>query len=246
MDEKNKLLKSFLSQIPLIIFFIGIIAFWIFWWFIKKIDNNTDHTPIDNQNSWNVDNNSWNNILTWIASTWWSVISLTWIDITGYEMTDIDIYQQYFNDWNYRKFNPPVQWWSSSNDYTTNTSLMNTYMANNTFKFTLPKKITNWYLYIKIKKPTDRDVFLYWYNSKQGDSSYPVSGNIRKDKSLIEWSRTEFLYKLNKVYLDPYYKWSSGIFDWQVQMQAWPNNFIAWFVKDFNGNQIVEMTIAWE
>ena len=192
----------------------------------------------------------------WSTSTGWAIISwlniditspvevLSWESATGtIKKTDEEKYIAYKESWNFRSFFPPkqnkVNW-----NYATNTQLMNQYLSNNTFQFSIPN-IKDWYLYIRLKNKTDAWVFIFWYWSKK--NWYTVSGDLDKDKSLIN-SETEFLYKLDDIPYIRFYDKKSDTYSWLSQMKPWTNNnFIAWFVRDYDwSNKIEEMTIAWE
>lgn len=182
---------------------------------------------------------SWWNLAKWII-----IESLTWSEIVSENPTDFDKYYAFKQSWNSRSFYPWYQW-TLKGGYTSNSELMNKYLTKNTFQFSLPTWVKNWYLYIKLKKTTNSSVFLYWYWSKK--NWYTVSGDLDKDKSLIN-SETELLYKLDDIPYIRFYDKKSDTYDWLSQMKFWTNNnFIAWFVRDYDwSNKIEEMTIAWE
>lgn len=192
----------------------------------------------------------------WSTSTGWAIISWLNIDITSpvevlswksttrtIEKTDEEKYIAYKESWNFRSFFPPkqnkVNW-----NYATNTQLMNQYLSNNTFQFSIPN-IKDWYLYIRIKNKTNAWVFIFRYWSNK--DWYTVSWDLDKNKSLIN-SETELLYKLDNIPYIRFYDKKSDTYNWLSQMKPWTNNnFIAWFVRDYDwSNKIDEMTIAWE
>lgn len=160
------------------------------------------------------------------------------------EKTDANLYSEYKENWNFRSFSPAKQSAIGKN-YATSTQLMNAYLSNNTFQFSLPKTIKSGYLYIRLKKPTPSAVFVYWYRSNK--KWYTVSGDLDKTKSLID-SDTELLYKLDDIPYIRFYDKKSDTYNWLSQMRLWTNNnFIAWFVRDYDwSNKIDELTIAWE
>lgn len=188
---------------------------------------------------------SWGTIASWLniditlsggVLTWWS---LTWT----IEKSDEEEYIEYKESWNFRSFFPPkqnkVNW-----NYATNTQLMNQYLSNNTFQFSIPNT-KDWYLYIRLKNKTDAWVFIFRYGSNK--NWYTVSWDLDKNKSLIN-SETELLYKLDNIPYIRFYDKKSDTYNWLSQMKPWTNNnFIAWFVRDYDwSNKIEEMTIAWE
>ena len=102
----------------------------------------------------------------WSTSTGWAIVSWLNIDITSpleflswwsatriIEKSDEEKYITYKESWNFRSFFPPkqnkVNW-----NYATNTQLMNQYLSNNTFQFSI-LNTKDWYLYIRLKNKTD-------------------------------------------------------------------------------------------
>lgn len=160
------------------------------------------------------------------------------------EKSDEEKYIQCKESWNFRSFLPPKQN-RIGGDYATNTQLMNVYLSNNTFQFFLPEEVYTGYLYIRLKKPTTSWIFVYRYGSNK--NWYAVSGDLDKDKSLIN-SETELLYKLDDIPYIRFHDKKSDTYNRLSQMKLWTNNnFIAWFVRDYDwSNKIEEMTIAWE
>lgn len=195
---------------------------------------------------------TWNNTtIWWEIETWLDIDLPNIIDLSGnvttweiVELTDSDLYNQYKSNNNYRSYFPESQnrivW-----NYGTNTEYMKKYLSNHTFRFSLPQWVWIWYLYIRIKKPTNNAIFAYWHNSKDS-KGYTISWDLDKDSSLIPLSQTEFLYKLNSIPYTRYYDKVKSVYNWQNQLKI-ENNYIAMFVKDFDWqNQIEEITIAWE
>ena len=110
----------------------------------------------------------------------------------------------------------------------------------------MPNSDIEWYLYIRIKRPTESNLFAYWYNSDK-DEGYTISWDLDKEKTLITWSTTEFLYKLDSIPYTKFFDKKPWIYNRARNLKAGNQNFIAWFIKDFDwSNQIEEMTIAWE
>ena len=177
--------------------------------------------------------------------TWWIFATGITIDIPDERSSDEKNYVKYKDSWNFASFSPREQNYMEWN-YDEKTMLMTNYLTNNTFQFGLPNKVKNWYLYVRLKKPTDAWIFLYWYWSNVRWNK--VSWNIDKTKTLIVGSNTEFLYKLNDIPYIRFYDKKSDTYNRLSQMKLWTNNnFIAWFVRDYDwSNKIEEMTIAWE
>lgn len=202
----------------------------------------------------NTDRNEIIESITWSTTTGWAIIS--WLDLninhiwanTGsvdkVKKTDANLYSEYIENWNFRSFSPAKQS-AMGKTYATSTQLMNAYVSNNTFQFSLPKTIKSGYLYIRLKKPTPSAVFAYWYGSNK--KWYTVSWDLDKTKSLID-SDAELLYKLDAIPYIRFYDKKSDTYNWLSQMNLWTNNnFIAWFVRDYDwSNKIDELTIAWE
>ena len=245
MKERIKFIFAITS-----ILFSGAYFFSPFW---DRLNSKTQYyveirfwpwTKMSTINTWVT--TSWGTIASWLnvnitltggALTWWSI---TWT----IEKSDEEKYIQYKESWNFRSFFPPKQN-RIGGDYATNTQLMNAYLSHNTFQFLLPEEVYTGYLYIRLKKPTTSWIFIYRYGSNK--NGYAVSGDLDKEKSLIN-SETELLYKLDNIPYIRFHDKKSDTYNRLSQMKLWTNNnFIAWFVRDYDwSNKIEEMTIAWE
>jgi hypothetical protein len=218
---------------------ILILCLAVFWWIFLNKDSLLENITIvstggnvatglnvDLSNTWIITINTGDTLDNWL------------------EKTDANFYSEYKENWNFRSFSPAKQSAIGKN-YATSTQLMNAYLSNNTFQFSLPKTIKSGYLYIRLKKPTPSAVFSYWYGSNK--KWYTVSWDLDKTKSLID-SDAELLYKLDAIPYIRFYDKKSDTYNWLSQMNLWTNNnFIAWFVRDYDwSNKIDELTIAWE
>ena len=143
--------------------------------------------------------------------SWWSATRII-------EKSDEEKYITYKESWNFRSFFPPkqnkVNW-----NYATNTQLMNQYLSNNTFQFSI-LNTKDWYLYIRLKNKTDAWVFIFRYGSNK--NWYTVSWDLDKNKSLIN-SETELLYKLDNIPYIRFYDKKSDTYNWLSQMKPWTN-----------------------
>ncbi len=239
-DFRTKTLPSY----ALIIIWVFFIAFSSFQ---QKKTNSLLEDIKSEATTWgNVAENVVIEFWTWDEiGTWWNI--LTWDTILTWEvereLTDEEKYISLKNLWNYRSFYPASQW-RTNGDYATNSSFMVNYLTKNTFQFSLPDKPINWYLYIRLKKPTSNTIFAYWYNTKL--NWYTVSWDLDKQNNLID-SDSELLFKLDNISYIPYHQNWVKIFDWLSKLKKWNQNFIAWFVRDYDwGNKIQEITIVWE
>lgn len=248
MKQDSQFIKNvFKEYLPALLVFLLWAVYLVITNYNRVNSPNTGVVFGTGENNWHI---SWETttggtIISWlnidITSTgeilsWWSVIE-------PIEQSDEEKYIQYKENWNFRSFMPPKQS-KIGGTYATNTQLMNQYLSNNTFQFSIPE-IKDWYLYIRLKNKTDTWVFIFWYWSNK--NWYTVSWDLDKDKSLIN-SETELLYKLDDIPYTRFYDKKSDTYDWLSQMKLWTNNnFIAWFVRDYDwSNKIEEMTIAWE
>lgn len=239
MTGENKI--SFRDEtikiIPFIIFISLMLWIGYFTWNIKfTLPNLSEENK--NISSSGTTSTGWE-IITGIVIDFWSWEINTWKQ----EKTNEDYYIDFKKQWNYRSFFPPRQWVVWGN-YSTNTQLMNGYLSNNTFQFNLPKKPTNWYLYIRLKKPTNSDIFIYWHWSDK--NWYKVSGNLVLEAK-YQLSENEYLYKLNDIPYIRFHDKKKDSYNRQSQMSADNNNYIAWFVREYDwSNQISELTVARE
>ena len=249
MNKDSKITKSlFREYLPAILVFLLWAVYLIKVNYNPVNPSNTDTELWTWKRNWYIswETTSWGTIASWLnvnitltggALTWWSI---TWT----IEKSDEEKYIQYKESWNFRSFFPPKQN-RIGGDYATNTQLMNAYLSHNTFQFLLPEEVYTGYLYIRLKNPTTSWIFIYRYGSNK--NGYAVSGDLDKEKSLIN-SETELLYKLDDIPYIRFHDKKSDTYNRLSQMKLWTNNnFIAWFVRDYDwSNKIEEMTIAWE
>lgn len=251
MKEKNSI--SFIFLVSLLTISVYCLIWWLRW-------TNYNQEKIWNPNipsTWNAV--TWNSQIwtqyeiveqSWFVEQWWKIfteISAKDIfnDIEVTPKTDADFYSSYVQNWNFASYVPASQkkmdWW-----YATRTSQMNDYLAKNTFNFNLPNSIKNWYLYIKLHKPSDEWIFMYWYWSNKW--WFKVSWDLILTKNLLEDSKwDEFLFNLNDI---PYIRYSDKVpdsYNWLNELQNWKSKFIAWFLRVYDWtNKIDQISIAWE
>ena len=238
MKETIKLIFAFTAIIFSFLYFFS--PLW------DRLDWKAEHYAEVRFWSWDIKTTPIN---TWITTTWGAVASWIVIDFsqsTGVQKTDEELYIQYKKSGTFVSFYPPKQGGISWGNYPTQTALLENYLSNNTFQFSLPNSDIEWYLYIRIKRPTESNLFAYWYNSDK-DEGYTISWDLDKEKTLITWSTTEFLYKLDSIPYTKFFDKKPWIYNRARNLKAGNQNFIAWFIKDLDwSNQIEEMTIAWE
>lgn len=201
-----------------------------------------------NVGKWNDDHNE-NDYIDGSVEQWWQLA--TWInseDIAKLLDNNISedelLYSEYINSWNYASFIPASQkkmeW-----DYATKTEMMNKYLADNTFHFDFPQNAQKWYLYIRLDKPSNEWIFLFWYWSDK--NWHKVSWNLDSSKNLILNSDTEFLYNLEKIDYIKYYDKTPDTYNWLNELRQGNSNYIAWFLRVYDwSNKVEQITIARE
>lgn len=188
--------------------------------------------------TWDIE--TWNitNIDTWFLYSWWN---------TSIEASNFDKYISYVDKWNNLTFYPPKQPYQKSEWYTSDSEVLNKYLAKNTFYIDISRYsgLKNWwYLYIKTKDNPIDWIFMYWHNS-YWKCGKPVSWKlVQSDKYKI--SDTEFLYPLDSIEIIAYYSKKNCIFNWQEQINSRKNQYIWWYIASTKWNTIEEISIAWE
>lgn len=234
----------------IVLFIISFLLF-IFLYFFCNLDSLIDNLANKILNGTNEENVTltWNDndYISWFVEQWWVIF--TWLNIEDIwdlskEETDETKYIEFKKNWNFVSFVPSSQIKIDWN-YSTRTDYMNTYIANNTFKFDLPMNINKWYLYIRLKKPSSDWIFLVWYGSNKW--WYKVSWDLKLDDSLLTWSNSEYLFNLKDI---PYVRYNNKKLDTYnrlSELKEWKSNFIAGFLRVYDwSNKIEQIAIAWE
>lgn len=187
--------------------------------------------------------------ITWSIFTWDIVDIFTWDNefwnIENINKTDYETFQAYILKENIRKYYPSNQPTIKSNNYQERSDVLNEYLTKNNFYFKLNNKITTGYLYLKLKFPTNSDIFLYWHNSSD-KSWYKISWKLIKDQNLMETSWDEYLFNLNDIPIITYYNKQKIHYNWLIDFNKNQLQFIWWYIVSFDGNKIEEITITWE
>lgn len=241
---------------PIALLFIALAIYYSFF-LVENQKNKTEEFPKDNQNNivriWPTNFSWWKELeaeqQTWFVEKGWIVF--TWltahdifVDIESNPETDLEFYSSYVQKWNYASFVPADQkkmnWW-----YASKTQMMNTYLADNTFNFNIPNNIKKWYLYIKLRKPNNDWIFLFWYGSD--NNWYKVSWDLILSKNLIKDNSEEYLFNLSDIPYIKYHDKSEDTYNWLSELQKWNSKFIAWFLRVYDWtNKIDQISIAWE
>ena len=229
-------MKNIMKFIFLWIYIIFVFFLWIYFFNFLNVGKRNN-------------NENWNKYIDSNVKKWWQLA--TWINsediaelLDNNISEDESLYSEYINSWNYASFIPASQkkmeW-----DYATKTEMMNKYLADNTFHFDFPQNAQKWYLYIRLNKPSNEWIFLFWYWSDK--NGHKVSWNLDFSKNLILNSDTEFLYNLEKIDYIKYYDKTSDTYNWINELRQWNSNYIAWFLRIYDwSNKIEQITIARE
>lgn len=245
---KNSLLKSLLVEFsPIFLLFIVLLLYYVY--YLIRVANKYDEVVVLPANTWDQTINIWDLNRSWFVEQWgeimtWLDAEEIWHDINPIPRTDLELYTSYVQKWNIASFSPASQWeilwW-----YAEKSKAMNTYLANNTFKFNIPNTIKKWYLYIKLYKPSTNWIFLFWYWSDK--NWFKVSWDLKLESNLINWSSEEYLYDISDIQYVRFYDEKLDSYDWLSELQDWKSGFIAGFLRDYSwNNKIEQIVIAWE
>lgn len=251
-EIKNSKVKSlFVDYWPIILLIMVLILYyaWAAPWKDTSNEISSWSTTWDNiAIIWPIDY-TWEIEQSWFVEKWGTIFS--WLtahdiftDIETKPQTDEEFYSFYVQNWNYASFIPASQkkmdW-----GYASKTQMMNSYLANNTFKIDIPNNINKWYLYIKLKKPSTDWIFLYWYGSDNNWSKR--SWDLKLEKNLLSINSEEYLFNLSDIPYVRYYDKKDDSYNWLADLQKWKSKFIAWFLRVYDWtNKIDQISIAWE
>lgn len=232
-DQKEKYIKSIINWIsfiiPLSIFvFFFINKYWVnnvIWdisWMIDNLWNTSDVNQI-----------TWDLVLTWEVNTWIIIEISKDIDIT-YKI--IENWKPWY-DYSAISFKPQIKKWSEW-WYIDSAILKDEYLPNNRYSLIMPSDIKWWYLYIKTRQQLKfmSNIWVYqpitiWTNIYD-TRNMRIYGRLDTKKSLpvYQWNQ-EFLYKLDNISIAKSTTNSWLGMKWKT-LQIW------WFVWDVSGNWI--------
>jgi len=156
------------------------------------------------------------------------------------EYTDYEIFLSLLEKGNFKQYHPSEQPSNASWDYIIRSETLNDYLKDNNFYFREKWNITHGHLYLKLKKPTENEVFLYFHNDK-------TSWRIDKKSSLKTPSNDTYLFPLTWIALREYPSYSKiAPYNFQKRIGSNQLTFIGGYVAGFDWNQIEEITISWE
>jgi len=228
-----------------LLYTIWIISLLLFMWWIFYNFHDVMFKPTW-QFTWDSINLTWYVIATWNNTTWNNTDIETWTTIiTG--STNQENYIDCESNWNCLPFYPQHQPYKNSEWYTSDSEILNQYLAKNTFYIDIsryPELKNWWYLYIRTKEyPTDW-IFMYRHNA-YWECWNPVSWKlVQSDKYKI--SDTEFIYPIDAIELIAFYSKKKCIFNRKNQINNRKNQYIWWYVASTKGNTIEEIIVAWE
>jgi hypothetical protein len=225
-----------------ILIWIYLIFILTIWFFISNKYHNLSKN-IDKQLSWSIifswDTFSGEKEMPNLIDTW------NLVD----DKSEYDKFQSMMNNWFIRKYNPPQQpQLTSTMTYSEKSNSLNDYLKNNNFYFRTTDNLSDGYIYFKLSKSlkSEWDVFVYFHNVII--NWYAVSGKLIKGKNLIQWSTSEFLYKIDSIWIKKFYWWSTYKFDW-LKNELNNNDslhFIGGYTTTSDWNYIKEIIIVWK